>query len=327
MVLPGQAMNIAGRDMTRMSVLDAVNEHMSQTGKDLFGNPMGESAEGQQFAADAAKLGFVATPERPDMPHKVERQDDAKVVRPPADDEKPEELITLLSDQINMAHRANNEELASALDETLAKLMKTQQSLKKVRKQKKESPTLTRLKADLGLQRIKPVVIEWAGYKWHFAPAPAAMDRWLLAMTANDGANMYSVLKIAISLVGIDDEPLWKVMGIELEADYRQDGSESIVRVPYYKRLCSSCGNDVGFENDRCSQCGTLLDAFSMPLPLRLRSADAVNQFFQNEFGPYEQLIELYDLLIVAMPDRIKNHNDIYPFLKVSPTPPETMPI
>jgi hypothetical protein len=63
-----------------------------------------------------------------------------------------------------------------------------------------------------------------------------------------------------------------------------------------------------------------------MPLPLRLRSADAVNQFFQNEFGPYEQLIELYDLLIVAMPDRIKNHNDIYPFLKVSPTPPETMP-
>ncbi|MFA5135490.1 MAG: hypothetical protein WC505_06930 [Patescibacteria group bacterium] len=326
---PGQSMTIGGREMTRMSVLGAVNEHMQTTGKDLFGNPAGGgvSPDAAQFAADAAQLGLNVTAEpqrRPDLPvRQVPRQEDADVVRPPEKDENPNELVNIISDQINMAHRSGNEDLANELRETLNKLLGTQQSLKKVHRAKKENAILSRLKADLGIQKIKPVSVDWGGYKWHFAPAPAAMDRWLVAMAATDGANMYSVLKVAISLVGIDGEPVWKVLGIELEADYRQDGSDKTVRVPLYTRLCPSCGNNVGFETDTCQQCGTLLDVFSMPLPLRLRCADAVNQFFQNDFGPYEQLVDLYDLLNKAMPDRIKNHNDIYPFLKVSQPQPQ----
>jgi hypothetical protein len=322
--MPGQTMNIGGREMTRASVAGMINQHFQQTGTDLFGNKTGETAESSQFIADAAQVGKNVTAVPTDAAHPPVVETAENVVTPPAQDERVDELISLLSDQMSTARRSGNEDLANELKEILNKILGAAQRVHRVRKPKKESNVLSRLKADLGIQRIKSVNIEWAGYTWNFAPPPAAMDRWLLAMAASGGANLYSVLKISISLVGIDNEPLWKVLGIALDADYKQENSDALIRMPLYNRLCHACGFDIGFEEDKCAQCGALLNHYAMPLSLRLRCADAINSFFQDDFGPYEQLEELYTLMRDAMPDRINDRGDIYPFLKVSQQQPET---
>ena len=228
------------------------------------------------------------------------------------------EFANQLAQKIVEAKADGREEAAKELQGLLGGLL-GQMEPKRLRVQKDTHPALQKLRRNLGLQRIKPAVVEWCGTKWHFYPPPAALDRWVAEMV-DQGLGSYSALKLAAGAVGLDDAPLYNVFGVELRASYAPpDGSEP-VEVRLYEKRCDACGEIIEVDDTECFACGSMHDPFEMPLNLRVRCAGLMNQHFAEEFGPYEDLHQLLVKVREQMPDRVTSKETLYPFPELLPT-------
>lgn len=197
-----------------------------------------------------------------------------------------------------------------------------EQTLEKIAKPRKEHPVMQRLKSSLGIQKIKPVTIQWAGFEWLFHPIPAPLDNWVIGIVES-GIISYSEAKLAASIVGIDGEPIYKVLDVPLTMEFgpKRDSDEepeTTANVKLHTKACPACRSDVEVDAETCPSCRSNLDPFDMPWVLRLRCAQALHEFFTEDFGPYEQLIELHRRMRNEMPDRNANQEDLYPFTRAS---------
>jgi hypothetical protein len=225
------------------------------------------------------------------------------------------EMATLLADRANSARKRGDDAMANELQAVLGQIL-GDSTPKRIRHKKADHPALSKLKRNLGLTMIKPATVEWAKMKWHFAPAPALLDNWVVAMTEQSAGSHVS-LKIAASLVGLDDAPLYEVLGVELVGTFEVNGRT--ITQPLYTKTCDACGADVDVHAAVCNNCDGILDPFDMPLDLRAECAQRMHKFFVKDFGPYEDLHNLYGLMRKVMPDRVFDREKLYPFLKLSP--------
>lgn len=195
-----------------------------------------------------------------------------------------------------------------------------------------EHPVLQKLKSSLGLQKIEPVRKEWAGMAWNCYPANVILDAWFLDNVWDDQRN-FSPLKLATYCVGLDDIPLYAVFGIPLEHEYEvtvPDPEGNIIKqklkVSPYRKLCKTCGIEVKIDPEltKCVNCGALVDPFLMPMPLRLRCAETLYTFLQEEFGPTERLDGLVSELRDMIADRYVDMDELYPLAKLSDEAPTT---
>lgn len=188
----------------------------------------------------------------------------------------------------------------------------------------KGSSAMNRLRANLGLRKIKPAEVEWGGLKWKFAPSPAPLDYWMYSQLPDDpiGRGLHSAaLGICASLVGLDDEPLWQVLSIPLTADYTidlPDGGTDEISLNLHVKRCKSCSTEVEIQAESCKLCGASQDPFDVPLSLRFRYADMFFTWLQEEFGPYEELDELWTKMRGALKSRASDQEDLYPLLNWS---------
>jgi hypothetical protein len=329
---PGQ---LDERRLRQVSVADLVNQHTQATGTDLFGQSNDPDHIAQDFQQDVAAIQPDATtimgdptappPTGPAVTPGVAPEPSAPA---PQDRDDAATMLNLLSDEIVRARRAGNEEIAQQLHDVFMRLNNDAATLQRVHRVKQVNPVLAKLKANLGLEKIQPVEVPWAEFTWRFAAIPAALDRWVAMMAASVGVDYWSVLKLAAGLVAIDKEPLWKVFNIDLSADYKNEKDGTTTTIPRYIKLCGVCGADVHLEEmlDQCPACGALLDPYDVPLGLRAKYAEAAYGFFQDSFGPYENLQDLFVLTQAAMPDRYNQRADLYPFLRLSRQPNDSTP-
>jgi hypothetical protein len=196
--------------------------------------------------------------------------------------------------------------------------LKGQVNVQEKQAQAGRSPVLQRMVEHFGLEKIKPVDIEWAGFRWRFAPTTTKLDLWIGEKLAGNGYNAAALL-VAAGTVGIDGEPIYKVLNIPLSKEYEiSDLSKTVtkrVTLPLYNKRCS-CGNDVAIEATRCGACGAQLDPFELPLELRVEAADRLYRFLEENFGAYEELSELVTLKDKQMKNRVMNRDELYPFLR-----------
>jgi len=253
------------------------------------------------------------------LPEFLQKQQAAPAAAPHADEQKKadrkEALAAMLSEEYMEARTQGDNTRAERLKGLIGDAL-GDVGPKRVRKAKPPHPALLKLRQNLGLQRIPAIVVEWGQQKWHCAPAPPAIDHWAIQV-AEQGISNYSILKLAGSVVGIDDAPLYEVFGIDLVAEYQPtDGSQPIF-VQLYDKQCDACGETIAVATTACSACDSLHDPFDMPLNLRLRCVDELHKFFMKDFGPYEELRQLYTLMREAMKDRLADKEELYgPFLK-----------
>lgn len=318
---------LAGRTLKTVSVSELMAAHTEATGEDIFGRGPDGDQQAAAFQRDAAAAVGGAVSAVPGGTQPPGNQQPVPAATQPED--HAGELIALLSDEVLRARQAGNEDVAQQLLEVFNRLTRADKVIHQVRRVKRPNPVLNKLRANLGLGAIASAEVEWAEFKWRFAPIPAALDRWIELMAQQGAVNRWMVLKLAAGLVAIDGEPLWKVFNIDLTADFKQEDEEKVFQVPRYTKLCGVCGQDVGFAvtTVTCAQCGASVDPFEVPMPLRAKYAEIVYGFFQDQFGPYENLQDLYLLMQKAVPDRFGNMATLYPFLKLSPSPSETTPI
>lgn len=199
----------------------------------------------------------------------------------------------------------------------------------------KRSPVLERLRSNLGLRKIQPASVEWGGMKWHFTSTPAPLDYWMYAQLPDDpiGRGLHSAaLGISAALVGIDEEPLWKVLNIPLTTVYEIDvpdpttggTAKDQIKLNLHAKRCPTCSLEVDLEDKKCGTCGAAVDPYDVPLSLRFRYADTFFEWLQNELGPYEQLDELWTLMREAVKSRSLDQEDLYPLLNWSQQQTET---
>ena len=126
--------------------------------------------------------------------------------------------------------------------------------------------------------------------------------------------------------MGINDTPLYDVFSIPLERELEIEvgGDVSSINSQPYVKECEMCGAEVGIGDEECMNCGASLSPYDMPPPLRMRCAQRLYQFFMHEFGPYEKLETLVDLLRSAMKDRILDSKELYPLSELSGEPQMT---
>ncbi len=190
------------------------------------------------------------------------------------------------------------------------------------------SLVLDKLRRNLGLKAIKPAEIEWGGMKWHFAPVPATLDYWLYANLPEEPLTrtMHApALGIVTGLVGLDDTPLYKVLNIPLKTFYGvpiptpggEEGEMTVETVPsdLHTKLCPGCSFDVPVDATTCPSCKATLDPMDVPVTLRIQYAEKMFDWFQNEFGPFERLPELWELMNVAVKSRSEAKDETYPLL------------
>lgn len=231
-------------------------------------------------------------------------------------DEKDVESANLISQQIVEARKRGDYDTAKALEDVLSQMV--DKVPKRVRPKRDAHPALQKLRRNLGLQKIKPATVEWGGSTWHFAAPPPAVDHWIAKMVQNE-LGTFSSLKIAGSLVGIDDAPVYKVFNVDLVAHFNADNDPEPVKVRIYEKRCDACGEVNDVDATACAQCESALDPYDMPLELRLQCVDLVHKFFMSEFGPLEELRDLHLKMREVMPDRIDQKEDLYgPFLPSS---------
>jgi hypothetical protein len=184
------------------------------------------------------------------------------------------------------------------------------------------SPVLQRMVEHFGLEKIKPVEIEWGGFRWRFAPTSTRLDLWIGEKLAGNGYNAAALL-VAAGTVGIDGEPIYKVLNVPLSKEYEiSDLSKTVtktVTLPLYNKRCN-CGNEVAVEANKCKSCGAQVDPFDLPLELRVEVADRLYRFLEENFGAYEELAELVTLKDQQMKNRVLNRGELYPFLPKKPS-------
>jgi hypothetical protein len=195
-----------------------------------------------------------------------------------------------------------------------------------------EHHVLQKLKSSLGLQKIKPVRKEWAGLAWNCYPANVILDAWFLDNIWDDQRN-FSALKLASYCVGLDDVPLYAVFGIPLHHHYEitvpgSKGEEvkQKLKIDPYRKVCKTCGIEVAIDPalTECKNCGAQIDPFVVPMALRLRCAETLYQFLQEEFGPTERLDRLVSELRDMIADRFADMDELYPLAKLSDEAPKT---
>lgn len=296
----GEEIEIAGRTMKRVNMQDQVDTVL----KDFSGPLLRE--DGKPDPQAKQKLDEML----PDFLKKKEEEEKHTTV---AVEQEKIEMVSRLSDRAIEARKRGDDRLALELQEAVAEVLGTNRP-KRIRQKKSVHPALAKLRRNLGLAKIKPATIEWADSKWHFAPAPPLLDQWVITMQEQN-MGMWSALKVAANLVGIDDTPLYSVFGIELEAEYDTIGTQ-----PLYNKFCDACGEVVRADILTCPNCSNLMDPYTMPLDLRIECAQRAHRFFVEEFGPYEDIGQLYNLMRDAMPDRVRDREALYgPFLHISP--------
>lgn len=214
--------------------------------------------------------------------------------------------------------------------------------IKRVQKQQERHPALQKLLHNLGLEKIKPVMIDWMGSKWVFAPRPEELDIWVAENVAEGGLDLSSCL-IAASCVGlgVDEEgapppdPLWKVLNIGLSATYTMEKESSIEGVPsdekeysvqvYYK-VCESCAVEVPVQSEVCEVCGAKQDAFEVPIELRRRYAVLMKSLLKEKLGlGNKEMGDLVSKMRQEMKDRRLDKEELYP-LALPLFKPETTP-
>lgn len=196
---------------------------------------------------------------------------------------------------------------------------------------KMDHPVLRKLKSSLGIEKIKPVRKEWAGLAWNCYPANVILDAWFLDNVWEDQRN-FSALKLSTYCVGIDDVPLYEVFSIPLVHEYEvtvPEGDKLIkqkLKLEPYRKLCKTCGIEVKIDSKlkECQNCGSIIDPFEVPMPLRLRCAERLYSFLQEEFGPTERLDRLVSELRDVIADRFADMDELYPLAKLSDEAPTT---
>jgi len=224
--------------------------------------------------------------------------------------------ISMLGEEIKQAKMKGDEDLANKLQHMLERAI-TNDSVERKHKPKKTHPVLNKLKQTLGLQKIKPLTVEWGGFKWLFYPSNAVLDAWVYQMM---GAHNFSALKICSMLVGLDDTPLYDVLSVDLVANYTTQEGEEMLDVPVYVKICDMCGIEIEVKSEKCHNCGSQQDLYDMPIDLRLYCANQFHEWLIKNFGPYEDLADLLSFVQQQMKDRLNNKDELYPFLKNSPS-------
>ena len=215
---------------------------------------------------------------------------------------------------------------AKALRDTISELTNAVR-MERIFKPKTAHPTLNKLKASLGLYKIKPHSVEWGGMLWNCYPSNMVLDAWVMDNSWDDNRNFAS-LRIAAYCVGIDDVPLYEVFQIPLVYEYNveMEGELEGQKVPVkpYTKRCSNCGIEVKIPDTECTNCGATLDPFKMPLALRVRCAESLYNFFQEDFGPTERLTVLAGKIRQEMKDRMVDADELYPLTMLSDEAPKT---
>jgi hypothetical protein len=243
-------------------------------------------------------------------------EEDQEVIEVPAE-ARLEEAVRLLSAQLGGAIQNGDYELQKNIQKVIEKLTSVT-TLKKVYRSKDAHPALSKLRRNLGLRKIDPAAIEWGGSTWHFAPPPAPVSQWA-AVAGEPNSLAYYDLKVSSNIVGLDNVPIYKVLGIDLVHYYKvSEDDEELIPVPAFQKYCDACNGEVGLEATECAQCKSKLDPFDMPLALRVRCAIEFHTFLQEEFGPYDELFQLVDLMNKKMPDKFFDKEELYPFLTQS---------
>jgi len=199
-------------------------------------------------------------------------------------------------------------------------------------KTKGRHPALKKLMANLGLERIKPESIEWAGTTWMFAPNTMRMDRWIADNLEDDGFNI-APLMISAGLVGLDGVPIYEALGIPMDAEYKvseadvEEGGNPektvTINVALYRKFCE-CGSEIQVESKLCEHCGTKHDPFDIPSDLRIKCADVFYEMLEEKFGAYEELATLLELKNRTMKDRRMDKEELYPLARPSQEQKET---
>lgn len=288
-------------------------------------HPLGGSSIGEPLQKTIEQpAGFGQEEVQQHMPDFL--KEEQRQVEPTADQEEIEapaearmdEAVRLLSTRLAQARNRGDQDLAQNIQATLDELISVSE-VKKIYRAKDEHPTLQKLRQQLGVQKIQPVTVEWAGFVWHFAPAPSPVWSWATAVGAATPLAFYD-LKISTNLVGLDNVPIYEVLGVDLINRYNIPGAEDAdpIEVPAFQKFCDSCGTEVKIEATKCTVCNSGLDPFNMPLALRLYCAEKFHNYLQEKFGPYEELDQLVALMNEKMLDRFADREKLYPFLKAS---------
>lgn len=306
---PGEEVNIGGRELKRLSSTDQMRGMQDVAFQQTPINP--EFAQSSKEEVDRMLPEFM----------KEQKEKEQTATNP----EVNNDIRGILADRYVKARREGNVDLAEALKGIIGDVVDDPKP-KRIRAAKQEHPALQKLRRNLGLSKIRPVTIPWAGSDWLFYPAPPALDHWAIQMT-DSGVGNYAAMKIAAACVGLDGAPLYEVFNITVTAEFESPVQEKPVTVAVFEKTCDSCGAIVTVEAETCGDCSSLLDPFDMPLPLRAQCAERLNRFFMEEFGPYEELPDLYEKMRKEMPDRVTDKGELYgPFLKSSSEDTETTP-
>lgn len=315
---PGEAVEIAGKTVQRVDLRNELHRAMEENPDidnphaNAMNPPPPAASQATKEAIDRALPDFLREQAQED------KTDEAVVA------EDQPDLAGLLVQRIKEAQQDGRDEAAQELKDMLSKMLGNAGPTR-VRDKKEPHPALLKLRRNLGLERIKPTIVEWCGTKWHFAPPPATLDRWVAEMT-DQGLGTYAALKLAASTVGLDGAPLYDVFGVELRALFTppDDDEGEPVTVRLYEKRCDGCGETIEVDTQECFACGSLHDPFEMPLNLRVRCAEMMNRHFAEEFGPYEDLDKLFTKMRGQMPDRVDSKEKLYPFPELSPTSSNT---
>lgn len=248
----------------------------------------------------------------------AEEADEAERDAPSANDVH---TINLLQEQLLQARSRGDDELSGNLATVLDRVVGNT-ATKRRRMARKDHPVFQRLKRAMGIgEKIQPANVEWGGFRWRVAAVPPPIDQWVGKLYDEELGN-YSALKVSASVVGIDDVPIYDVLGIALEAEYEPTvGDTTPITVPLFRKTCAACDNtDLDVRATACD-CGAKQDPFDIPLVLRATCAERLHEWFQSEFGPYESLGDLLIEMRKVIKDRRLDQEELYPFLKPSPEP------
>lgn len=196
-------------------------------------------------------------------------------------------------------------------------------------KPRTDHPAMVKLKANLGLEQIKPTSVEWAGTKWTFAATNARLDNWVVQNLRDGGVNI-AALMISAGLVAIDDVPIYEFLSIPIVEDHTvrtTDDNGNVtdtqtISVYKHRKFCA-CGAQVNLDEKECFSCHAKLDPSDIPTELRLYCAERFNKFLEEEFGPYEELAMLFEMKTELMKDRQIHKEELFP-LAISSQEAET---
>jgi len=336
--------NLLGRRVRPMSSQELQRAHNMQAGNvPMFGQPSVTDKDGRmseeqaqpsqeqpvpnrqsQSKAESMMPDFLrgapppqreeAPQQQPEAAARSSYERAATAVHSAAFDETANMLQHLIDQEIAARNRGDYRTAAQA--RAMAEQLTESFQLKRASKKREEHPSMKRLKAELGLEQIKPAEVEWAGFKWQFAATNSRLDMWVTETLRQDGMNV-AALMISAAIVGIDGIPIYDFLGVALEEEYTLTAKDKAGRTKkvvskIYRKFCN-CGIEVDIDATTCPSCKRSHNPFDIPTDLRERCAIMFYNFLENDFGPYEELPILLDLKSELMKDRRMDKAELYP--------------